>query len=133
VEESPRPQPPPKTGSAPNTMMIAIGFLAVVAAALMIFAFVLGPALLDDWRNRRILETGLPAKATLQSMQQTERKRGGNPEVLVSLTVETEAGETFPSRARLYVSHVDLLKLRPGAILSVRYDPADRTRVAVVQ
>jgi hypothetical protein len=113
-------------------MMIGIAFLGVVAVALLILALVLGPVFLDDWRNRRLLETGLPAKASLQSVRQTERRRAGNPEVMLSLMVEPEAGEKFASQARFYVSHVDLLKLRPGAILSVRYDPADRTRVAVV-
>jgi len=95
VKES-APSAAPKPGSAPNTMMIAIDSWPSSPPADYL-RLRPGAGAAGRLAQPAHLETGLPAKATLHSMQQTERKRGGNPEVLVSLTVETEAGETFPS------------------------------------
>ena len=52
--------------------------------------------------------------------------------VRFSLEVRPAAGETFEASIEQEVSMVELPRLQPGAIVTVRFDPADRSRLAIV-
>lgn len=84
-----------------------------------------------------VLEVGLPAQAVILSIQMGDRKltyRGVDERWLVVLELEVQPSDdsAFGAKAEHYVPLLEIPRFQPGEIVDVRYDPQDKTKVAVV-
>lgn len=90
----------------------------------------------DDFTNAGKLKDipdGLPAKATIQSIVQgnSKIKRGVHEfyEVIITVKVRAQNGETWPATMTEMISIVQIPQFQPGKIFDVKYDKADKTHV----
>ena len=77
-------------------------------------------------------KTGVPAQATVLSIFDTGESINGYN--IVRLAVEVRPAEGQPYQAtvgRLVISCLQAFQYQPGKIIAVRYDPRDKSRVAV--
>lgn len=106
------------------------GIVLLVALSLGI---ALGPSILRHFREKRLLRTGVEAPARVEDLVDTGNRYNSNPQVIMKLTVLPEGAEPFPAELRIVLSPVDIPKFPAGTTVRVRYDPEDRTSVALVR
>jgi hypothetical protein len=82
--------------------------------------------------QQRLFKEGEEAQATVIAMTETKILiNGDNPLVELRLEVHPKTGETFSAEARTPVLRASLFKLQPGKEITVKFDPQDRSKVAV--
>jgi hypothetical protein len=111
-----------------NFWVAFIGFLIFV----LITGFVIGPKIWRHFHNKHIERTGIQAPAHIVEVIDTGNRSNYNPEVLIKLEVQPAGGPPFLGEVRMVVSAVALQALRPGAIVTVKYDPERPSAVAIV-
>jgi hypothetical protein len=125
IEEAMHPVLPP--------LILFTGLLTMFAGAFLFFTGGLGV----EQERRQILEAGLPAEALVHSI------RLGNTKVTygavderwlaeLELNVQPEVGPSFRAKVQHFVPLLEIPRFQAGEIVEVRYDPEDRTRVAIV-
>jgi hypothetical protein len=125
IEEAMHPLLPP--------VILLVCLLLMFAGAFLAFAGVWGV-----WQERTtILEAGLPARALILSAEMGDAKmtqRGVDERWLVVLELEVQPadGPSFEARVEHFVPLLEIPRLQAGEVVDVKYDPQDRTRVAVV-
>lgn len=97
------------------TITIGMSFLAM--------ALIFGSPLLAWLQNRRLLQNGERATATIVSVSQTGTTVNNNPVVRFVLEVKPSTRQPFHAEAERLVSLVDLAKFQEGSEVTVRYDP----------
>lgn len=113
--------------------MLILGVLVVgslVAAAFLV------PMFLSKARDQDLLASGVAARARVLELSDTGVSRGpSTPLVRLKLEVQPPPGEgaAFQVEFETGVSVVELPKLQPGSVVSVRYDPRDRAKVVIVR
>ncbi len=114
--------------------LLAVVGLAVlgVAAYLLVSHRPDGDAF-DFSHTQRTLDTGTAAKAKVLKIRDTGGRLNSNPSIEFQLEVHPADGSTFIATTRAIVSVVTLPRYQVGAEIDVRYDPNDRSSVAVVQ
>lgn len=86
----------------------------------------------QDALNRQIIATGQPAEAKVLQVQPLGiMVNGNNPYAVLNLEVRPAGRAPFVAQTQGVIAAQSLSKFQPGAIVAVRYDPADITRVAV--
>jgi hypothetical protein len=75
---------------------------------------------------------GLPAPATVVAVAQTGMMVNYNPQIRVQLQVHPPDGAPYEAVVTTVVPQVQAGSFLPGTLLHVRYDPNDRSKVAVV-
>lgn len=81
--------------------------------------------------NREVRQKGLPARATVLEIWDTGVTVNDDPVVGFRLEVDAQGRPPWHAEARSLVSILAIPRIQPGAVLPVRYDPTDPTRVAV--
>jgi hypothetical protein len=106
---------------------LAIAIMAVVF--FMIYAKIIKPS----QQAKRLLQTGLPAKAKVLALNDTGVTVNQNPQVQLTLEVTPDNGNPPPYQTtlRTIVSRLHIPQFQPGAKLRVRYDPNHPAQVAV--
>jgi hypothetical protein len=82
-------------------------------------------------QNSRAFRDAAVGIGTIEGVSQTGTYINEQPQVRIDLSVETAAGTTFPSHAKLVVPLTDLAALRPGVVIPVRYLPDRLERVEI--
>ena len=121
---------PLRIGGGDRAILLSIGlsFLSVMAG--------LGWLVLRPLRrNRRILATGRPARATILKVRRTGISIGGfggsRRQLEFDLEVHANGAGTYTAHATRLVAPAELSAFAPGAEVAVRVDPANPTRVAI--
>ena len=125
IEEAMHPALPPLILFVCLFLMFAGVFLAFTG----VWGVVLGRSPLP--------EAGLPARAVILSIQMGDRKltyRGVDERWLVLLELEVQPldGPAFEAKAEHYVPVLEIPRFQAGEVVDVRYDPQDKTKVAIV-
>ena len=84
-----------------------------------------------EWENDRIIETGLPASGTIVDIVDTGNLYNDQPQVEVTVDVKPPEGETYRAKTLMIISPVYMSQFQPGKIVNIKYDPADRTKIAI--
>ncbi len=74
---------------------------------------------------------GLPAEATIVRIWDTGMTVNENPVVGFLLDVRPPSGAPWRAQTKQLVSRLELPRIQPGAVVAVRYDSADHTRVSL--
>lgn len=72
-------------------------------------------------QRRTILENGIPAQATINSIEQTNVQLDDQPEVLIDLTVVKSDGEAFHAMVRTVIPIINIPSFQKGSVIEVRY------------
>jgi len=113
------------------TTFFGFGLAIVIMATVffMIYVKIIKPS----QQAKKILQTGLPAKAKVLSLNDTGVTVNQNPQVLLTLEVTPDSGYPSPYQTtlRTIVSRLHIPQFQPGAKLRVRYDQNNPAQVAV--
>lgn len=123
-------------------LVVTIIVVASIGFALVVLTLALVPLLVRFFRQRSVSKalaaSGVIAPATLMSVQQTGVKVtfGGADErwqANLLLQVQPADGPVFQAEALHMIPVLEIPQYQPGATLVVSYDPADRSKVAVLR
>lgn len=106
--------------------------IMVVGAGLSVAILLLGLSLMKGRGDQYILAKGEPGRAIVLSMQDAKTRVNGNPLAQVRLDVAPRDGAHFEVLVKTPVTRQNALLLQPGQVVSVRFDPANRTRTVIV-
>ncbi|NWF65473.1 MAG: hypothetical protein HXY38_14345 [Chloroflexi bacterium] len=81
--------------------------------------------------NRNVLQTGVSAPAVILSVQDTGVTMNDNPQARIRLRVMPMGGEPFEAEVTQIVGRFQVAMLAPNASVMVKYDPNDKTKVAI--
>lgn len=81
--------------------------------------------------NRNVLQNGVSAPAVIISVQDTGVTMNDNPQARIHLRVMPMGGEPFEADTTTFVGRFQVGMFVPGASLMVKYDPSDKTKVAI--
>ena len=119
-------------GGGRGAILLAFGMsvLFVIVASAFIVLF-------QGRGVRQALEFGLPARAKVLSIKKTGEKSatddGEYEQVHCELEVRPRDGKPYRTRITQFLTVGYLRSLRPGAMVPVRYDPARRASVAIIE
>ncbi len=111
-----------------GTWIFGIGFLVMLGVLLLVF----GPDIKRHFRSQQMLASGVTASARVTDVHDTGNRYNHNPQVRLELEVQPEGRASFMAEVTVVLSAVDLLKLQPGTLVTVKYDPQRPTEVALV-
>lgn len=115
---------------AMTLLLIGLVGLAIAIAALCFVVANRGP---DIGHIKHTLATGVPASARVLALRDTGGRLNGNPAIEFRLDVQPADGAPYTATAHAIISTVALPRYQPGASIAVKYDAADRSKVAIVQ
>lgn len=106
------------------------------AAALVLSLGLAGcTSIVDGFSGRKesceVLRIGSPATAEIVRLVDTGTTINDDPVVEFVLRVAPPEGEPWEARTKALVSRLDVPAVQPGRVVPVKYDPADRKRVAL--
>lgn len=129
---TPTPTPTP-TAALPSAKKPAgrWGFLIPVVILLVGFGI---PGFLFFWpeyQRSQLLETGVPAEATILGIAPTGNTFNDQPQVEIRLEVRPADGAAYEAETTMIVNPVYLSEFQPGKTVQVRYDAQDPSKVAI--
>jgi hypothetical protein len=80
---------------------------------------------------REIREKGLPAKGTVLKIWETGVRVNDNPVVGFLLEIQAEEMAPYEAETKALISILWIPQIQPGAVLPVKYDPEDPSRIAL--
>ncbi len=80
---------------------------------------------------REIREKGLPAKGTVLKIWETGVRVNDNPVVGFLLEIHAEEMTPYEAETKALISILWIPQIQPGAVLPVKYDPEDPSRIAL--
>jgi hypothetical protein len=81
--------------------------------------------------NSNVLRTGVSAPAVILSVQDTGVTMNDNPQARIRLRVMPMGGEAFEAETTQIIGRFQVGMLVPNASVMVRFDPNDRTKIAI--
>jgi hypothetical protein len=122
-----------------GTILLTLGILAITCIATIgSFAFVgvilwftLRPLLQNMNQRNQILQTGIPAMATILSLADTGMLVNYQPQVRLMLQVNPPNGAPYQAEVTMVISQLMIPRVQPGLTVPVKIDPKDPTKVAL--
>lgn len=81
--------------------------------------------------NRNVMQTGVSAPAVILAVQDTGVTMNDNPQARIRLRVMPMGGDAFEAEVTQIVGRFQVAMLVPNASVMVKYDPNDKTKVAI--
>ena len=82
--------------------------------------------------NRNVMQTGVSAPAVILSVQDTGVTMNENPQARIRLRVMPMGGDAFEAEVTQIIGRFQVAMLVPNASVMVKFDPNDKTKVAIV-
>lgn len=94
-----------------------------------------GCAVADRWSGvsqaKQLHTSGQPARAEILRIWDTGMTVNNDPVVGFVLQVQPVGMPAYEAQTKLRISRIQLSQFQPGAVVPVRVDPADSTRVSL--
>lgn len=103
-----------------------IAALVVVFSIIVVMRLVRGGA-----QNRRLLQSGEPATATIVELRDTGVSVNDNPQVELVLDVLPTSRPPFRATTRTMISRLQTSQVQPGMQVLVKFDTNDPSKVAL--
>lgn len=110
-----------------SIIITVLSLVVTFAIIFVVFRRVLG----GIKQQNQLLNTGVPAEATILSLEDTGVQLNSNPQVRLVLEVRPTDRPSYQTETKCFVSFLKLAQLQPGSNVQVRVDPVDPSRVAV--
>ena len=108
---------------------VCAGIITVVSLGAM--GFFIYRAFGGVMKNNNVLKTGVSAPGVILSVKDTGVTMNDNPQARVHLRVMPMGQDAFEAEATIFVGRFQVGMYVPNAPVMVRYDPADKTKVAI--
>jgi hypothetical protein len=105
------------------------GIITVVSLGAM--GFFIYRAFGGVMKNNNVLKTGVSAPGVILSVQDTGGSMNDNPQARIRLRVMPMGQDVFEAETTMYVGRFQIAMVVPNAPAMVRYDPADKSKVAI--
>ncbi|MGP4097664.1 hypothetical protein [Nonomuraea sp. KM90] len=105
--------------------------VAITGGTMLILACVGLPFLIIARNGQRLLATGIPAQAVVESMGDTGMTVNGQPVVAFVLGVRLEGGQAYRVTHRQSLPRIPMGVVAPGAVVPVKVDPQRPERVRI--
>jgi hypothetical protein len=105
--------------------------VAITGGTMLILACVGLPFLIVARNGQRLLATGIPALAVVESMADTGVTVNNQPLVSFLLTVRTQDGQAYQVTHRQTLPRIPMGMVLPGVTLPVKVDRERRDRVRI--
>ncbi len=79
--------------------------------------------------NREILQSGIPAQATIRQVWQTGTFVNYNPQIGMQLEVQPPTGAPYLAQVNAVVPMVNIPQFQPGVVVPVKIHPTDPSKV----
>ncbi len=79
--------------------------------------------------GKALMATGADAQATVLGLQQTGTYVNMNPQVIITLQVSPPGQTPFQAQTSTILPMVAVPQVQPGAVVNVKYDPMDHSKV----
>ena len=115
-----------------NVMLLStlLPILIIGVTAMVVLPLLTG-LLRNGSRNRFLLQNGQAAQASILKVWQTNVSMNDKPQFGFLLLVQPPQGQPFQAEAKMFVSLIQLVQIQPSTLVEVKYDPADKTKVAI--
>jgi hypothetical protein len=110
------------------TCVATLGSFAFVGVILW---FTLRPLLQNMNQRSQILQTGIPAMATIVGLADTGMLVNYQPQVRIALQVQPPNGAPYQTEVTMVVSQLMIPRVQPGMQVPVKIDPKDPSKVAI--
>jgi uncharacterized protein DUF3592 len=116
-----------------TSLIITFVSLAFTGAILfVVFYMVYVKIIKPSQQSKKLLQTGLPAKAKVLSIIDTGVTVNENPQAQLTLEVTPQSGMSpYQAVTRMIISRLQIPQFQPGAKLLVKYDPNNPMMVAI--
>ena len=104
---------------------------AILAGSGFLIYKVFGSTFKSMAGNSSVLKTGVSAPAVILSVQDTGVTMNDNPQARIRLRVMPMGGEPFEAEVTQIIGRFQVAMLVPNASVTVKYDPNDKTKVAI--
>lgn len=104
---------------------------AMVLSMLLVLSGCVIGALTGESANQPVRESGVAASARVLEIWDTGTRLNDNPVVGFRLEVTLEDGSSYEAETKNVISILDIPQIQPGAVLPVKVDPVDPSRVAL--
>ncbi|MCC6158088.1 MAG: hypothetical protein IT350_08535 [Deltaproteobacteria bacterium] len=109
---------------------VALGVSVVLFGAAVV-GVTLFSFLAPECERDELLKTGVEAKGVIIGIEDTGNRYNEQPQVILKVRVEPKGGDPYETETKMIISPVYLPQFQPGARVNLKYDEADRTKVAV--
>lgn len=117
-----------------TTLIIIVSFACagiITVISLGAIGFFIYRAFGGMMKNNNVLKTGVSAPGVILSVQDTGGSMNDNPQARIGLQVMPMGQEAFEAETTMYVGRFQIAMFVPNAAVMVRYDPADKKKVAI--
>ena len=117
-----------------TTLIIIVSFACagiITIVSLGVMGFFIYRAFGGVMKNNSVLKTGVSAPGVILSVQDTGASMNDNPQARVRLRVMPMGQDAFEAETTIFVGRFQVGMYVPNAPVMVRYDPADRSKVAI--
>ncbi|TMR95871.1 hypothetical protein [Nonomuraea basaltis] len=105
--------------------------VAIMGGTTLILACVGLPFLINARNGQRLLATGIPAQAMVESMADTGVTVNGQPMVSFVLGVRAQDGQAYRVTHRQTLPRIPMGVVAPGVTVPIKVDPQRRDRVRI--
>ena len=109
--------------------------MPILFLSTVLIAALAGCGIIDHYTGgdvaREIMATGIPATAKVLRIWETGVMINNNPVVGFLLEVYAEGLEPYEAETKALISILAIPRIQPGAVLPVKYDPNDPSRIAL--
>jgi hypothetical protein len=115
-----------------SVIIIIFSLLFTFAILGLVFYMVYAKVLKPSQEAKKLLQTGLGAKARVLALADTGMTVNDNPQAQITLEVTPDNGmPTYQAVTRMILSRLHIPQFQPGAKLRVKYDPNNPGNVAI--
>ena len=116
-----------------NVFALAVILPIVITVVVLLFVGVfVGRLVMNGMKNRAVLAHVESAPAVILKSWQTGTVMNDiNPQIGLLLEVRPANRPTFQAETKMFISMMQIPQFQPGAVLQVKYDPNDTSKVAV--
>lgn len=115
-----------------SIVITAISLLFTFAILGFVFYMVYAKILKPSQEAKKLLQTGLGAKARVLALADTGVTINGNPQAQITLEVSPDNGMSpYQAVTKMVLSRLHIPQFQPGAKLRVKYDPNSPGNVAI--
>lgn len=115
-----------------SIVITVISLLFTFAILGFVFYMVYAKILKPSQEAKKLLQTGLGAKARVLALADTGVTINGNPQAQITLEVSPDNGMSpYQAVTKMVLSRLHIPQFQPGAKLRVKYDPNSPGNVAI--
>jgi hypothetical protein len=118
-------------GSGMFTVVILLCVCVSTIVPLGVAGFFLYRMFKNMNQNSAVLKTGVSAPAVILNAEDTGTTMNESPQVRLTLQVNPAFGPSFQAVTTTFVGRLQIGMITPGSPCTVRYNPADMTKVAI--